>query len=108
MATNKDIQIRSGRTYEITTEVTGINDWSDKEAVLSIAKNYNESVEQIDGTIDSANNKVSFDLTYSITSNLQGIYDYEVTIYTTDKVFVKDALYGKLNVKPVIDKDPTD
>lgn len=110
MATNKDIEIRSGRTYTITDSVSGIDDWSDKEAVLTIGKTKGEVTLQKTGTIDSENDVISFDLTHEDTSDelTYSSYYYEITIYTDDKTFVKDSSYGRLNVKTVVDKDPTD
>ena len=109
MATNSDITIRAGRTYTITDTVSGISDWTNKKAVLSIARKLDQTPDlTVDGTVDSGNDKVQFDLSATQTAELSGVYHYEITIYLDDRTFVKDSSYGKLVVKSTIDEDPTD
>ena len=109
MATQREISVRAGRTYTITTTVSGVTDWSDKSAVMVVSKSKDkDAILTIAGGIDSGNDVVSFDLASTDTESLVGIYYYEMTVYTDDRSFVKDVNYGKFIVNNTIDTDPTD
>jgi high-affinity K+ transport system ATPase subunit B len=110
MATNKDFSIRIGRSYNITTTVSGIDDWTGKNAVLTAGRGYDADtlVLEKSGTIATSTNKITFELSANETRELSGTYNYEITIYENDGSFVKDTNFGLLKMLNVVDKNPTD
>jgi hypothetical protein len=110
MATQANETIRKGRNYSITVSVSGVSDWTDKSAVMNIATSYDsDPALSIVGSIDTANDKITYLLTPSQTGSLSiRTYYFESTVYEGDRSYVKDTTYGTITVVNVIDTNPTD
>jgi len=110
MATQQNFSIRKGRSGTITVSVTGVSDWTDIEAVLVAALRSEDTLAmELTGSIDEANNVITFDYTFDDTDNLQASkYQYEVILYKSNKSYVKTVLYGVMTVVGVVKVDPTE
>jgi hypothetical protein len=115
MATNINITIEKGRTGSIVTTVTGVTDWTGLIVELVATKRINRSLQIGDdsdiilkGTINPANNTITFEYTFddTININVQGYY-YEIILFKEDKSYIRNIDYGILTILETILNDPT-
>lgn len=110
MATNKNFELRQGRTGNILATITGISDWTDILARMFITKGLNPPSEKLElvGVVDVSANKITFPYTFDNTDALKAdTYAYEIILYKADKTYVKTALYGTLKMIKSQTIDPT-
>ena len=109
MASNVDISVRKGRTGAIVVTVTGVDSWTDLLSKLIASKPLGKTTPDIEleGTIDTDANTITFDHLHATTSDLKiGGYQYQTTIYKADKTYLKEVTYGILEIKEVPRVDP--
>lgn len=110
MATNKNFELRQGRTGTILTLITGVSDWTDIQAKMFITKGSNPPAEKLElaGTVNQSANTITFPYTFDNTDDLKAdTYAYEVILYKEDKTYVKTALHGTLKMIKSQIIDPT-
>ena len=110
MATEQHFSVRKGRTCTITVDVVGVSNWTGITSKLFAAYDMGESTPEIVlvGTIDTGQNKISFDFLKDTTEDLevQTSLRYEVAIFKADGSYIKDTNYGLINIGPVVKDHP--
>ena len=110
MATTQNFSIRKGRTCTIVTDVVGVSNWTGISAKLFADYDMDASLPDIvlAGTIDQAQNKISFDFTKDTTKNLeaQSSLYYEIGIYKADGSYIKDTTIGLLHIAAAVKEHP--
>jgi hypothetical protein len=109
MATHQDFSVSRGRTGTIIVTVTGVSSWVGLVAKLFATDAIgNAPLITITGTIDGAQNKITFSYVATDTDEIeQSSLYYEIVLYNVGRSYVKTTDYGLLNIAEVIKIDPT-
>lgn len=111
MATELNFTIRKGRTCAIQIPVTGISNWTGITAKLFAHTDMDASIADIviTGTIDQPTNTITFTFIHDDTKDIDALsfLYYDVTLYKSDKSYLKDSTTGLIAIEPAVKIDPT-